>query len=72
VDSSDLPNISDTEGFRIVHSDNAKEYQHIENDYANKDITKSDAAPYTPEHNSIAERVNRTIMVPAGSMLIHA
>jgi hypothetical protein len=41
VDSSNLPNISDAEVFRIVrlHSDNAKEYQHIENDDANKDIT---------------------------------
>jgi hypothetical protein len=33
---------------------------------------KKYSPPYTPEHNSIAERVNHTIMDPARSMLIHA
>jgi hypothetical protein len=33
---------------------------------------KTYSPPYTPEHNSIAEHVSRTIMDPARSMLIHA
>jgi hypothetical protein len=33
---------------------------------------KTYSPPYTPEHKSIAERVNSTIMDPKRSMLIHA
>jgi hypothetical protein len=75
VDDADtLPSNLCAEGFRIfrLHSDNAKEYKHIENDIAHQDIDKTYSAPYTPRHNSIAERVNWTIMDSARSMLIHA
>jgi transposase InsO family protein len=69
-----MPCDMSADGFRIVrlHSDNAKEYERIAYDVANNDVVKTFSPPYTPEHNSIAERVNRTIMDPARSMLIHA
>jgi hypothetical protein len=72
--SSAMPYDMSANGFRIVrlHSDNAKEYERIAQDVANKDVVKTYSPPYMPEHNSIAERVNRTIMDPARSMLIHA
>jgi hypothetical protein len=72
--ASAMPADISAQGFRIIrlHSDNAKEYEHIGVDVAHKDFTTAYAAPYTPEHNSIADRVNRTIMDPARSMLIHA
>jgi hypothetical protein len=72
--ASAMPCDMSADGFRIVrlHSDNAKEYERIAQDVANNDVVKTFSPPYTPEHNSIAERVNRTIMDPARSMLIHA
>jgi transposase InsO family protein len=73
-DTDMLPNYKFSEGFHVtrLHSDNAKEYKHIEDREAHKDINKTYSEPYTPQHNSIAERVNRTIMDPVRSMLIHA
>jgi hypothetical protein len=72
--ASVMPCDMSANGFRIVrlHSDNAKEDERIAQDVANKDVVKTYSPSYTPEHNSIAERVNRTIMDPARSMLIHA
>jgi hypothetical protein len=74
-DTDILPNDKFSEGFHVIRlrSDNAKEYKHIENSEAHKDINKTYSGPYTPQHNSIAERVSRIIMDPARStMLIHA
>lgn len=60
-----------------LHSDGAKEYIGLQNNggggnenFGNFD--QSFSAPYTPEHNAIAERVNRTIVEAARSLLIQA
>jgi GAG-pre-integrase domain len=61
-------------GFQIVrlHSGNVKEYERIAQDVANKDVVKTYSPSYTPDHNSIAEHVNRTIMYPDRWTLIQA
>eukprot|EP00171_Calliarthron_tuberculosum_P002470 IDg2470t1 len=50
----------------------AGEYRAIAGDARASGIKQSFSAPYTPEHNAIAERVNRTIVESARSMLIQA
>jgi transposase InsO family protein len=62
------------DSYRVLqlHSDNAPEYRDICHDARSDGVEQSFSPPYTPEHNAIAERVNRTIVEPARSMLIKA
>jgi len=55
-----------------VHSDGAKEYVALQNDLGGGGSNKSFSPPYTPELNAIAERVNRTMVEAARSLLIQA
>ena len=63
-------------GYRVkaLRSDNAQEYKSMAfMQYCKeKGIRKDNTIPYTPEHNGVAERMNRTIMETARSMLYHA
>lgn len=54
-----------------LHSDQAKEYIRLEKTMEGY-AEKSFSPPYTPEHNAIAERVNRTMVDSARSTLIQA
>lgn len=54
------------------HSDGAKEYVALQNDLGGDGMNKSFSPPYTPELNGIAERVNRTMVEAARSLLIQA
>ena len=54
----------------MVHSDGAKEYIALQNDIGGVNQNKSFSLPHTPELNGIAERVNRTMVEAAHSMLI--
>ena len=56
----------------MVHSDGGKEYIALQNDIGEVNQNKSFSPPYTPEFNGIAERVNRTMVKAALSMLIQA
>eukprot|EP00171_Calliarthron_tuberculosum_P009110 IDg9110t1 len=62
------------DAYRVLrlHSDNAAEYRVISSDSRSSGVEQSFSPPYTPEHNAIAERVNRTIVEPARSMWIQA
>ena len=51
-----------------IHSDGGEEYQPVNA----KNNIHSTSAPYTPEHNAFAERVNRTIWDPARTVLIES
>ena len=55
-----------------IHSDGAKEYIALQNSLGGGEHNKSFSPPYTPELNAIAERVNRTMVEGALSMLIQA
>lgn len=55
-----------------LHSDGALEYKALPNNLGGIKVNKFFSAPYTPEHNGIAERINRTIMDAARSLLIQA
>jgi hypothetical protein len=54
-----------------VHSDNGTEYtsEEFEELCAAKGIVHTTSEPYTPEHNPIAERMNRTLVEMGRSML---
>lgn len=56
------------------HSDNGGEFTSIEltTFFAKQGITATTTYPYTPQQNGIAERMNRTILNAARSMLLHA
>lgn len=55
-----------------LHSDGAKEYKALENYFGGSGLNKSFSPPYTPEHNAIAERINRTLCDAARALLIQA
>ena len=55
-----------------VHSDGAQEYLALQDSLGGGEENKSFSPPYTPELNGIAERVNRTMVEGALSMLIQA
>lgn len=46
-----------------LHTDGGTEYKSFTN------IFKTSTAPYTPQHNPFAERVNRTLLEPARTVL---
>ena len=59
----------------MMHFDGAKEYIALQNDIGGKgglNQNKSFSPPYSTELNGIAERVNRTMVEAALSMLIQA
>lgn len=55
-----------------MHSDGSKEYIRLQKNISEDDTCTSFSAPYTPEHNGIAERVNRSIIEAARTLLIQA
>ena len=59
---------------KILRSDNGGEYlsQEFTQYCKGRGIKKDDTIPYTPQQNGVAERMNRTIMETARSMLHHA
>src|SRR5687767_10576874 len=59
---------------KILRSDNGGEYVSKEFDafLAQKGIQRQLRAPYTPEQNAVAERMKRTLVESARSMLHHA
>ena len=61
-------------GFNVgrVHSDCAKEYVSLQDAFRGEGVEKTFSPPYTPEHNGIAERVNRTVIEASRSLLIQA
>jgi hypothetical protein len=54
---------------KSIHSDNGGEYTPIEKYAKKKGIKVTRAAPYTPEANGIAERMNRTLVEAVRTML---
>lgn len=54
------------------HSDGAEEYKALREDYGGNAIETSFLPPYTPEHNAIAERINRSMVEAARALLIQA
>lgn len=64
----------DVEGGSVnkLHTDGAQEYIALQNSLKGGDAGKSLSSPYTPELNRIAERVNRTMVKGALSMLIQS
>jgi len=69
--SSDI-NFYSSSAIQQLHSDGAEEYKALENYFGGSGISKSFSPPYTPEHNAIAERINRTLGDAARSLLIQA
>ena len=67
-------NILAEEDIKVLRSDNGGEY--TSNDFtkfcAEKRISHEFTEPYCPQQNGVAERMNRTIMEGARSMLYHA
>ena len=57
---------------KSLHSDGAKEYVRLQQEVSSNGVNVSFSAPYTPEHNAIAERVNRTLVEAARTLLIQA
>ncbi|CAB4020330.1 Retrovirus-related Pol poly from transposon TNT 1-94 [Paramuricea clavata] len=59
---------------KILRSDNGGEYR--SNSFSKfcteKGIVQQFTCPYTPEQNAVAERINRTILESARSMIYHA
>lgn len=55
-----------------VHSDNAEEYIALQDNPAHDLQGTSFSPPYTPEHNAIAERINRTMEEAARALLLQA
>lgn len=57
---------------RLLHSDGANEYKSLQKYLGEYGMGKSFSPPYTPELNAIAERINRTMVEGARSILIQA
>ena len=59
---------------KVLRSDNGGEYasSSFMNYCAEKGIMHEFTSPYCPEQNGVAERLNRTIMESARSMIHHA
>jgi transposase InsO family protein len=59
---------------KTLRTDNGGEY--VSNDFSkycvNKGIVHQYSNPYTPEQNGVSERLNRTLMESAKSMIFHA
>lgn len=59
---------------RVIHSDNAKEYLAVASVAAAHQfgVTTRTTAPYNPEENGVAERINRTLLKAARAVLATA
>jgi hypothetical protein len=57
-----------------IHSDNGGEYigKEFQDWMASRGILHKPTAPYTLEHNGVAERMNRFLLESASCMLLHA
>jgi hypothetical protein len=65
-------NISENR-LKVFFSDNAKEYISFgENYLLNKGVKHETSAPYSPDQNGIAERINRTLFNKVRALLIQA
>lgn len=53
-----------------LHSDGAEKYKAVKNPFGGKEFEKSFSLPYTPEHNAIAERINRTLGDVTRSLIV--
>ena len=62
------------DGIKTLRIDNGGEYlsDEFKTYLISKGIHHEMSAPYTPQQNGIAERMNRTLMESAHSMLSHA
>jgi transposase InsO family protein len=49
---------------KAIHSDNDGEYidKEFQDWMASREILHEPTAPYTPEHNGVAERINRSLL----------
>ncbi len=65
-------NFYSSSAIQKLHSDGAEEYKALENYFGGNRMSKSFSPPYTPEHNAIAERINRTLGDAVRSLLIQA
>ena len=54
---------------QLVYSDNGEEYRGLVEYLCEQGIEWEIAAPYTPQQNGVAERLNRTVMESSRSML---
>ena len=57
---------------KLVYSDNGGEYLGMLKYLEKEGIEWESSAPYTPQQNGVSERLNRTLMEMARSMLSHA
>lgn len=55
-----------------LHSDGAEEYKALQKSITGLSFRQTFSSPYTPEHNAVAERANRTIVEGARAILIQA
>jgi len=69
-----LARVERESGEKVVefHSDGGKEYASLSSFFSARGIQHSITQPYTPQHNGIAERENRTLFEMTRSMLSHA
>lgn len=56
---------------KASYSDNGGEYDTLQQKLENPGIKWECCAPYTPRQNIVAERLNRTVMETARTLLIH-
>ena len=54
------------------HTDGGKEYLSLKEYFKARGIVHSVTQPYTPQHNGIAERMNRSLFEMVRAMLQHA
>jgi transposase InsO family protein len=57
---------------KCFHSDNRGEYTPVEKYAKQAGISVTRSAPYTPQPNGVAERMNRTLIESVRSTLLHS
>jgi transposase InsO family protein/uncharacterized membrane protein YgcG len=69
-----LPRVEKQSGRRVqeFHTDGGKEYLSLKDFFRERGILHSLTQPYTPQHNGVAERMNRTLFEMVRAMLQHA
>src|SRR5882757_3172215 len=60
------------EVLKAIRCDNAREYQALSTLLRLSGIILKPTTPYTPEQNSVTERLNRTLITKVRSMLVGA